>query len=108
METVEADFECTIILHTCMAEVGTKMANRCTEDPRGTTYARKKVVMYTNFSNEAQKMYSNARADAHKLTNKQNKSFRLYAIRLTWIASDRDWIGFMEDITLYTTYFRGC
>ena len=93
METVEADFECTIILHTHMAEVWTKMANRCIEDPRGAAYARKKVVMYTNFSNEAQKMYSNARADADKLTDKQNKSFRLYTICLTWIASDRDWIG---------------
>ena len=90
---MEADFECTIILHTHMAEVWTKMANRCIEDPRGAAYARKKVVMYTNFSNEAQKMYSNARADADKLTDKQNKSFRLYTICLTWIASDRDWIG---------------
>ena len=66
METVEVDFERTIILHTRMAEVWTKMANRCTEDPRGAAYARKKVVMYTNFSNEAQKMYSKARADADK------------------------------------------
>ena len=66
METVEADFERTIISHTRMAVVWTKMANRCTEDPGGAAYARKKVVMYTNFSNEAQKMYSKARADADK------------------------------------------
>ena len=66
METVAVDFECTIILHTRMAEVWTKMANRCAEDPGGVAYARKKVVMYTNFSNEAQKMYSKARADADK------------------------------------------
>ena len=66
METVEADFKRTIISHTCMAEVWTKMANHCTGDPGGTAYARKKVVMYTNFSNEAQKMYSKARADADK------------------------------------------
>ena len=66
METVEADLERTIISHTRMAEVWTKMANRCTEDPGGAAYARKKVVMYTNFSNEAQKMYSKARADADK------------------------------------------
>ena len=106
METVEADFERTIISHTRLAEVWTKMANRCTEDPGGTAYARKKVVMYTNFSNEAQKMYSNARANADKLIDKQNKSLRLYAIRLTL-----DCIGLgldlIEDITLYTTYFRG-
>ena len=41
-----------------------------------------------------------------KLTDKQNNSFRLYAIRLTLdcIGLGLDWI---EDITLYTTYFRG-
>ena len=66
METVEADFECSIISHTRTAEVWTKMANRCTEDPGGAAYARKKVVMYTNFPNEAQKMYSKARPDADK------------------------------------------
>ena len=66
METLEADFEHTIISHTRMAEVWTEMANCCTEDPGGVAYARKKVVMYINFSNEVQKMYSNARADADK------------------------------------------
>ena len=66
MEILEVDFECTIISHTCMAKVWTEMANHCTEDPGGAAYARKKVVMYTNFSNEAQKMYRNTRADADK------------------------------------------
>jgi hypothetical protein len=72
MEILEVDFECIIILHTCMAKVWTKMANHCTEDPGGMAYPRKKVVMYTNFSNKAQKMYRNARADADK-ANQQAK-----------------------------------
>jgi len=40
-----------------------------------------------------------------KPTDKQNKSFKLYAIHLTsdWIGLGLDWIGFTEDITLYTT-----
>jgi hypothetical protein len=71
-EILEVDFECTIILHTCMAEVWTKMANHCTEDPRGVAYARKKVVMYANIPNQVQKMYTNTRADADK-ANQQAK-----------------------------------
>ena len=66
MEILEVDFKHTIILHTHMAEVWTEKANRCTEDPGGAAYAGKKVVMYTNFSNKVQKMYSNTRSDADK------------------------------------------
>ena len=68
-------FKVVIILHTHMAEVWTKMANRCTEDPGGVADARKKVVMYTNFSNEAQKMNSNARADADKADQQAKYKF---------------------------------
>lgn len=66
VEILEADFERTIFSHFRMAEVWTAMAENCIKEPGAAAYARKKAVMYQNLSNEASKMYTDAKAAADK------------------------------------------
>jgi hypothetical protein len=42
------------------------MADHCTNNLGEAAYARKKVVMYQNLSNEATKLYTDAKTDATK------------------------------------------
>ena len=49
-----------------MAEVWTAMAENCIKEPGAVAYARKKAVMYQNLSNEASKMYTDAKVAADK------------------------------------------
>jgi hypothetical protein len=42
------------------------MAENCIKELGAAAYARKKAVIYQNFSNEASKMYTDAKAAADK------------------------------------------
>jgi hypothetical protein len=76
-EILEADFERTVLSHSRMAEVWTTMADRCTDNPGAAAYARKKVVMYRNLSNEAAKLYADAKTDAAKADVQERRFSKL-------------------------------
>ncbi|KIM84453.1 hypothetical protein PILCRDRAFT_87392 [Piloderma croceum F 1598] len=65
-EILEADFERTVLSYSCMAEIWTEMAERCTQQLGAAAYARKKAVMYRDFANDVSKVYADAKEEADK------------------------------------------